>query len=114
MASGDGFFVDFDSPDDALTCAIAIQRTLSARRHDHGFAPRVRIGIHLADASQVGENYRGKGVHEAARIAAAAEGSEVLASRDTVENTTYRTSAPRELALKGLSQPVEVVTLEWQ
>lgn len=114
MASGDGFFVDFDSPDDALTCAIAIQRTLSAHRRDHGFAPRVRIGIHLADATQVGENYRGKGVHEAARIAAAAEGSEILASRDTVENTAYRTSAPRELTLKGLSQPVEVVTVDWQ
>jgi class 3 adenylate cyclase len=114
MATGDGFFVDFDSPDDALPCAIAIQRTLSDHRRDHGFAPRVRIGIHLADATQVGENYRGKGVHEASRIAGAADGSEILASRDTVENTNYRTSPAREIELKGISQPVEVVSVEWQ
>ena len=114
MATGDGFFVDFDSPDDALPCAIAVQRTLSAHRQEHGFAPRVRIGIHLADATQVGDNYRGKGVHEAARIAGAADGSEILVSRETVESTTYRTSKSRTIELKGLSQPVEVVSVDWQ
>jgi class 3 adenylate cyclase len=114
IATGDGFFVDFDSPDDALACAIAIQRTLAAHRREHGFAPHVRIGIHLADATQVGQNYRGKGVHEAARIAAAADGSEILASRDTLGGASYRTSRLRTIELKGISQPVEVVSVDWQ
>ena len=113
-ATGDGFFVGFESPDDALACAIAIQKTLAAHRRDHGFAPQVRIGIHLADATQVGQNFRGKGVHEAARIGALANGSEIVASRDTVDRTSYRVSGSRQVELKGIAKPVEVVTVEWK
>jgi class 3 adenylate cyclase len=114
VATGDGFFVGFDSPDDALSCAVAIQRTLAAHRRDHGFAPQVRIGIHLADATQVGQNYQGKGVNQAARIASVAEGSEIVASSETMAGTKYRTSKPRGVELKGISQQVEVVSIEWQ
>jgi class 3 adenylate cyclase len=114
IATGDGFFVDFESPDDALGCAVAIQRTLANQRREHGFAPRVRIGIHLADATQVGHNYRGKGVHQASRIAGVAAASEILVSRETVEQTSYRASAPRTVELKGIAEPVEVVSVDWQ
>jgi class 3 adenylate cyclase len=114
VATGDGFFVGFESPDAAVSCAIAIQKTLARHRKEHGFAPQVRIGIHLADATQVGQNYRGKGVHEAARIAAVAGGSEIVASRETMADTNYRVSEPRAVELKGLSKPVDVVTVDWQ
>lgn len=114
MATGDGFFVDFESPDDALECAVAIQRTLATQRREHGFAPRVRIGLHLADATQVGHNYRGKGVHQASRIAGVAGPSEILASRETVEQTSYRGSSQRTVELKGIADPVEVVSVDWQ
>jgi class 3 adenylate cyclase len=114
MATGDGFFVDFESPDEALGCAVAIQRTLANQRREHGFAPRVRIGIHLADATQVGQNYRGKGVHQASRIAGVAGASEILVSRETVEQTSYRASSPRTVELKGIAEPVEVVSVDWQ
>jgi len=114
VATGDGFFVGFESPDDALACAVAIQKTLARHRKEHGFAPQVRIGVHAADATQVGQNYRGKGVNEAARIAGVANGSEIVASRDTIEQTRYKGTSPREVELKGLSQPVEVVNVEWQ
>jgi class 3 adenylate cyclase len=114
VGTGDGFFIGFEAPDDAFACAVAIQRTLARHRKEHGFAPQVRIGIHLADATQVGTNYRGKGVHEAARIAAIAAGSEIMASRETIEMTKYRFSTPREVELKGLSKPMEIVSVEWQ
>jgi len=114
VATGDGFFVGFDSPDDALACAVAIQRTLAAHRRDHGFAPKVRIGLHLADATQVGQNFRGMGVNQASRIASIAEGSEIVASRETVEGTKYRVSDPRSVDLKGISKPVDVISVEWQ
>jgi len=114
VATGDGFFIGFDSPDDALSCAVAIQRTLAAHRRDHGFAPQVRIGIHLADATQVGQNYQGKGVNQASRIASVAAGSEIVASSETVAGTKYRISGERTVELKGISQPVGVVTIEWQ
>jgi class 3 adenylate cyclase len=113
VATGDGFFIGFDSPDDALACAVAIQRTLAAHRRDHGFAPQVRIGIHLADATQLGDNYSGIGVNQAARIAAIAQGSEIVASSETVAGTKYRVSESRSVELKGIAKSVEVVTVEW-
>ncbi|CAN5616371.1 hypothetical protein BH23CHL8_BH23CHL8_13940 [soil metagenome] len=114
VATGDGFFVGFDSPDAALACAVAIQRTLLEHRQKHGFAPQVRIGAHASGAMQVGRNFRGKGVHEAARIAAVAEGSQVLASRDTAAGGRYPVSEPRSVTLKGISEPMEVVEVSWR
>ncbi len=114
VTTGDGFFVGFDAPDDAIGCAMAIQRTLADHRRTAGFAPQVRIGIHLANAQQVGQNYHGKGVHEAARIAAAAEGGEIIASRETVEGTRFADAPARSLTLKGLNEPLEVVSIDWR
>ena len=54
VATGDGFFVGFDSPDQALACAVAIQRRLAEHRRRNGFAPKVRIGVHASGATQVG------------------------------------------------------------
>jgi class 3 adenylate cyclase len=113
-ATGDGFFVGFDSPEAAVTCAIAIQRGLAEHRQEHGFAPQVRIGLHASDATQVGRNFRGKGVHEAARIAALAGGGEIFASKDTVAGTRATASEPRSVTLKGLTEAVEVVTVSWR
>ena len=111
--TGDGFFVGFDSPELAVAAAVAIQRRLAEHRQKAGFAPQVRIGLHAADANQVGDNYRGRGVHEAARIAALANGGEIMASADTV-GEGFRTSAARSEILKGFSEPIEVVTVDWR
>ena len=113
VATGDGFFVGFDSPDEALACAVAIQRRLADHRRQHGFAPKVRIGVHASGATQVGKNFSGKGVHEAARIAAVAGGDEIMASRATTAGTRFATSEPREVVVKGISEPIEVVSVEW-
>ena len=82
-------------------------------RRDAGFAPKVRIGVHFAHAQQVGDNFHGKGVHEAARIAALAEASEILVSRETADGTSFKTSEPRTVELRGISKPMEVVTVAW-
>jgi len=111
--TGDGFFVSFDSPEQAIAAAIAIQRRLQEHRQQHGFAPQVRIGLHAADANVVGANYRGKGVHEASRIAGLAKGGEILASVATV-GSGQRTSEVRSETLKGFSEPIEVVAVDWR
>jgi class 3 adenylate cyclase len=114
-STGDGFFVGFDGPDAAVACAVAIQRRLADHRKQHGFAPEVRIGLHASGASQVGTSFRGKGVHEAARIAALAEGGEIVASSATVgPDSPYRESEPRTVTLKGISEPVDVVSIDWR
>lgn len=112
--SGDGVFASFAQPDRAIECAAQIQRTLADHRRNHGFAPQVRIGVHQAAATRVGLDYRGKGVHEAARIAAEAQGGEVLASWHTAQPCKFALSEPREVHLKGIAEPVQVVSITWK
>src|SRR5439155_21282883 len=112
-ATGDGFFVGFDSPEAALDCAVAIQRTLAEHRKAHGFAPQVRIGVHASPATQVESNFHGKGVHEAARISALAEGGEILASRETAAGRSGLSEA-RTVTLKGITEPIDIVAVDWR
>jgi class 3 adenylate cyclase len=112
--AGDGFFVAFSDPAPALACAASIQRKLADHRRDHGFAPRVRIGLHAAEATRMGENYGGAGVHAAARIGALADGGEVLASAETLRGLDVSFGEPREVTLKGFAGPVEIVAVNWR
>ena len=114
--AGDGFFIAFSDPKRAIDCAVAIQRVLTEHRRDHGFAPQVRIGLHTSYAIQAGGKYKGKGVHEAARIGALAEGGEIVISAQTLDAGQPHLSAanPRTVNLKGISEPVTVYTLQWQ
>ncbi|HEY7280548.1 MAG TPA: ferredoxin [Actinomycetota bacterium] len=114
VGTGDGFFVGFDSPEAALACAVAIQRRLAEHRQTAGFAPQVRIGVHASEATQVAQNFRGKGVHEAARIAALAGGGDIYASQVTAAGSRYPASDPRSVSLKGIAEPVEIVTVDWR
>ena len=113
-STGDGFFIAFDSPEDALAAAVEVQRRLVEHRRSSGFAPQVRIGVHAAGVTQLGKNVQGKGVHVAARIAALAEGGQILASRETAAGTRATASAPRTVELRGIDEPVEVVTVDWR
>jgi class 3 adenylate cyclase len=112
--AGDGFFVAFASAEEAITCAIAIQRRLADHRREHGFAPQVRIGVHAAEATASDAGYHGKGVHEAARLGALADGGEIVASVVTIEAADVDYTNPRAVELKGISEPVEVVSVSWR
>ena len=116
QTTGDGFFVVFDAPTDGIDCAVAIQRSLADHRRRHGFAPRVRIGLHEAEATKEGGNWSGVGVHTAARIGALAEGEEIAISRATAQaaESLYEFVDPRNVALKGISGHIEVVTVDWR
>jgi len=114
--TGDGFFVGFDSPEAALACAVAIQRRLAEHRQTQGFAPGVRIGIHRAEATRKGSDYAGKGVNLASRIAAVATGGEIVASAETLKavGSSVAHSGARTVEMKGISAPVEVVSIDWR
>ncbi len=116
-STGDGFFVAFDRAIDAVECGVDIQRRLTRHRREHGFAPRVRIGLHTAEATREGRDYRGRGVHVAARIGAAASGEEILVSDAAMSGigaARFGLSEPRELTLKGVEEPVEVRSVDWR
>jgi class 3 adenylate cyclase len=114
--AGDGFFVAFDNVISAIECAATIQRMLSEHRRTQGFAPQVRIGVHSAESTRRGAEYKGRGVHEAARIAGEAEGGEILVSSAAIEgeNVRFSLSKPRAVTVKGIAYPVEVVSVQWR
>jgi class 3 adenylate cyclase len=113
-STGDGFFVAFDSASAAIACAKAVQRALAEQRQTQGFAPAVRIGVHSAVATRRGSDYSGKEIHVAARIAALAQGGEILASTATTTLAgSQPTSEPRSVSLKGLTSDVNVVSIAW-
>ena len=114
--TGDGFFASFADAGDAAACAVEIQRRLAEHRRAHGFAPQVRIGLHAAEAIELGDDYMGIGVHEAARVGALAEGNEIVVSSRTVELTPipFPIEKERAVAVKGIAEPVRVVTVVWR
>jgi len=74
----------------------------------------VRIGLHSAVATRRGSDYSGKEIHVAARIAALAQGGEILASTATTALAgSQPTSEPRSVSLKGLTSDVDVVSIPW-
>jgi class 3 adenylate cyclase len=115
-ATGDGFFLAFTDPDQAIEAAVTIQRRLAEQRRGQGFAPAVRIGIHEAEANRVGLDYVGTGVNQASRVGAAAEGDEILVSATTLAGARHAfvEASRRTVELKGLSAPVEVVSIDWR
>jgi len=97
----------------ALDCAISIQRALAEHRRSSGFALSVRIGLHTAQASRRGSDYRGVGVHTAARVADLAGAGEILATTETSAEAGLAASGSREAAVKGVTTPVTVSLVDW-
>lgn len=113
--AGDGFLVAFPDQRSAIECAISIQRNLAGHRLAHGFSPQIRIGLHATVATLTGGKYAGKGVHIAARIGAVAAAGEILSSSSTVVGMDgLEMSQPRALNLKGIAEPVDVVSIGWR
>jgi adenylate cyclase len=100
-SQGDGFMVAFAHPEEAVACSIAIQRALAKRPSARTI--RVRIGIHMGKSVRRGDDLFGRNVAMAARVAAQADGGEVLISepvRDAVADEV-ELGQPRDVELKG-------------
>jgi class 3 adenylate cyclase len=113
--TGDGFFASFENPKAAIDAAIGLQRALAGEI----VAPDVRIGAHSGGAFRTGgdsSDYGGQGVHVASRVGAAAGAGEILVSVGTLDgiDSSFRLSEPRTVTLKGVEQPVEVVSVDWR
>jgi class 3 adenylate cyclase len=112
--AGDGFFVTFPSPGPALACAVAIQRTLAEHREAAGFAPGVRIGLHLGEAVRTATGWAGREVHLAARLVARAGAGEIVASAATLAAAGRPPASAEPVSLPGLAGTVEVVSVPWR
>jgi eukaryotic-like serine/threonine-protein kinase len=116
-SQGDGFMIVFSRPRAGVEAAVAIQRALAARSEQRGEAIRVRMGLHTGEAIRERDDFFGRNVVIAARIAAKARGGEVLVSdpvRDRVDGAADVVfGEPRELDLKGLQGTYRVHTVDW-
>jgi len=87
-----------------VQCSIDVQRSL--RRRSNGI--RVRIGIHMGKSVRRGDDLFGRNVAMAARVAALADGGEILVSevvRDAVSDEDIAFDDGRDVELKGFSGP---------
>jgi adenylate cyclase len=101
-SQGDGFMIAFAQPEQAVRCSIDVQRSLSKRPS----GIRVRIGIHMGKSVRRGDDLFGRNVAMAARVAAQADGGEILVSevvRDAVSAEDVTFDDGREVELKGFS-----------
>ena len=96
---GDGFVVTFDSPGQAIECALAIRDSLRTLEID------VRAGIHTGEIEVRGDDVAGLAVHIGARVSALASPGQVLVSstvKDLVAGSTVAFGDLGEHELKGV------------
>src|SRR5437870_7862935 len=80
---GDAFFFAFARATDAVSAAVAAQRTLASHAWPEGAVVRIRVGLHTGEPQRTAEGYVGLDVHLAARIMSAGHGDQVLLSQTT-------------------------------
>jgi class 3 adenylate cyclase len=117
-SQGDGFMIAFQSARRALLCAVAIQRAFAAYAAAHtDEALRVRIGLHAGEVIKEADDFFGKNVILASRIAAQAQGGEILVSSLVKELThssgDIRFDVERRAELKGLSGTYTLHPVSW-
>jgi class 3 adenylate cyclase len=116
---GDGFMVAFQSAKKGLDCAISIQVAFAEHNAADGEHVKVRIGLHAGEAIKEGDDFYGKNVIMASRVAGKANGGEILVSsllRSLVESSvdTGLFDEAREVELKGLSGLHTVHRVRWE
>ena len=112
--TGDGFLAMFDSPVEAVRCAIVIQQTVVGR---NASLPReqwivYRIGVHLGDVIVERDDIYGEGVNIAARLEGIAKPGELYVSGGVYEQIknklvcAYQALGDRQV--KNITDPISV------
>ncbi|MCH8008922.1 MAG: AAA family ATPase, partial [Chloroflexi bacterium] len=104
---GDGFMIAFQSARQALQCAIEMQRAFTQRNESAEEPLTIRIGLHTGEPVKDADDFYGKDVNLAARIAGTAAGGEILVSALLKELTAsggdIDFGEPQDIEMKGLS-----------
>ena len=114
---GDGFMASFSSATRALECAIAMQRAFATHNEAAQEPMKVRVGLNAGEPIAEDEDLFGTAVILAARIAAKADGGEILASdvvRQLVAGKGFLFSDRGDVALRGFEDPVRLYEVRWQ
>ncbi len=89
---GDGFLAMFDSPVEAVRCAIVIQQSMVGQNLELPAAQwiRFRIGVNLGDVIVEADDIYGEGVNVAARLEQLAEPGNIYISGGVYEQIRYK------------------------
>jgi len=115
--TGDGIMASFPSATWAVECAIAMQRAFAEYNETAEEPIRMRIGLNAGEPIAEEKDLFGTAVNMAARIAAKAEGGEILASdvvRQLVAGKGFLFSDRGEVELKGFEEPVRLYEVRWR
>jgi adenylate cyclase len=107
---GDGFMAVFAQAGPAIDAALGVQQAMGGRRR-RGPQLSVRIGLHTGTAISSGDDYFGRNVALCARVAAFAEGGQVLVSDDTraaATDAAFTFVSQGSVELRGITGPVEL------
>ena len=111
---GDGFMASFGSVTKAVECAVALQRAFAERE---GEPLSVRVGLNAGEPIEEDGDLFGATVILASRIAAKAEGGEILVA-DTVRGLCsgkgFLFADRGEFVAKGFEEPVRVYEVRWR
>ena len=83
--AGDGFHAVFATAHDAVTAAVAAQRSLLADDWNIAQTVRVRMGIHTGETEVRDGDYSGGAVNRAKRLMSVAHGGQIVVSAATEE-----------------------------
>jgi class 3 adenylate cyclase/tetratricopeptide (TPR) repeat protein len=116
--TGDGFIATFESPSEAVRCAVALQQEFERRRLGPDAAPlRVRVGLHAGEPLLEEGRLFGVVMHTAARICGACEGGEIRLSHEVWRSAGAGSEWPADdlgpVPLKGLFEPVSLHRVRW-
>ncbi len=114
---GDGFMTSFSSATKALECAIAMQRAFEGRNESAEEPIKVRIGLNAGEPIAEDDDLFGASVNRAARIAAMAQGGEILVAnvvRELAEGKEFMFGDRGDTALRGFDDPVRLFEVRWR
>lgn len=116
-STGDGVMASFLSATDAVSASVAIQQAVQRLRARDRLSPEVRIGIATGEATFEDGDWYGEMVVVAARLCAAAQGSQTLAAEVVSmlvgSRGGHRFRPVGELDLKGFDTPTSAVEVQW-
>jgi class 3 adenylate cyclase/pimeloyl-ACP methyl ester carboxylesterase len=116
-AMGDGFMASFPLATKAVECAIALQRAIEERNVDATYSLGVRIGMNAGEPIADGGDLFGATVILAARIAARADGGEILIPepvRHLLAGKKFLFSDRGEYVPKGFDEAVRLYEVRWR
>ncbi len=116
--TGDGLMAVFTSPSAALNCAVGMQQGVELDNRRSARQLGLRVGVSGGEVTTEDDDYFGDPVIEAARLCAACDGGQVLASEIARimagRRSPHRFRALGERTLKGMAEPVSVCEVEWE